>query len=1042
MHLVEDAVEMKRRKRANAAPTLHKGTPKTAVAKNKPSSNNHVVLQPSRDVEEILGRQTFPATLDLRPFSAVVTDHTLVEIAIVLLQRKMRIERLHIAGCDRFSAVGMRSLVHAIGPHLRGLDYSGSIVQKDVLKVLVTRLEDLRDVDFSNCETLSPDILRDFIPCYTHTLEKCNLSHSKLINDEALAWLAGTLGVHGGLTKCGKLVSLNIAQCTLVGDRGLAALGVGCTALEFLNLEGLANITDAGMEALVKGCRALRVLHLKRCVQISDGSVASIGKNCRQLRSINLCGCGRITTTGMTNLVAGATLLQSIDVQGCNLLTEDVLCVVATHLPSLQLLNVNGCQQITDTGLRTLAEHLPYVTLAASFRGLEPRDDATQLKFATHQRTIAHSAALRLQAWFRGHLGRKEAATWRRDKLETPAAKHVKLWFTMRLLMREINRRAGETRTRRQSATKIQALIRGFLVRAREYRAAADAFRLQVGNFAAIKIQTRYRGYYVRHGATMVNQAIHRMHARKAEERLLLCAVKVQRAYRARLSRCRLVEIMHVNALRRQQCHEAALKLQRLYRSRAARAATAALRQALEVHRASLRLKEQVARRLQANWRRHAARRAIQAARDAYKARLACQNAGAVVMQRVVRGWFGRKIAFARRVEWMEQTAAATTIQRKWRHYLAPRASTIIYESLASQIQRQMLQEAAEATAKSEALLQKERRKHAMDSASEVGSDNDDDDWFEYLDPNGQLVWFSPSREPRFLVRPNGFAREKTLVGMGVKMYWPFEETWFSGRVTKFCITKRKHKIEYDDGDKEWTRLDEMEPSHVQVFNGNCWLMYDNFMPSRRALQASLYVNVRFQKYDAALFVWRQGKIKWFDDALGAFCVAYDDEETSGGGGASLEMVDLFACEDDVQVQDRRSLQWMGLGSYFFGLGYAIPPRLQDYLDYEGPYEQDTWTPQEDASGWGEYQAPDAAVEYGEWMQNQTYGEEDSIAAAGGYEIPPATEHEFTWTAESDVNDPQEEEDNANDGDDQEDGRDDEYEDGDADDEEENEEET
>ncbi|RHZ18944.1 hypothetical protein DYB31_003768, partial [Aphanomyces astaci] len=780
-------------------------------------------VQSNDDVDAILMHQ-LPATLDLRPHAALVTDHVLVELAIAIMQRKLTISHLRIAGCNAFSAVGMRSLVHAIGPHLKSLDYSASIVKRDVLKVLVTRLEDLRELDFSSCATLSSDVLRDFMPCCNHTLEKCNLAHCSLVNDE------------GGLTQCANLKSLNLAHSPLVGDRGLAALGVGCGALQFVSFEGLINITDTGMVKFVAGCMALRVLHLKRCV--TDRSLAAIGAHCHRLRSINLCGCGRITTTGMTTLVLGATQLQAIDVQGCNLLTEEVLCVVATNLPALQLLNVNGCQQITDNGIRTLADHLPYVTSATHFRGLEPLANATNLKFATHQKTIAHSAAIRLQAWYRGHLGRIQAASWRRIQLEVPAAKRLKQWYMMLRLVREVNRRAFDTSVARRSATTIQALVRGFLVRARLDRDANNMFRLHVGNVAATKIQTRYRGHFVRHGTTMVNQALHRMRVRVAEQRRVRCAVMVQRSYRARLNRCRLVEITHVNSLRRRQCHDAASKLQRLYRSRAARAQTAVLRRAMEEHKAWKRHQVRVAVRLQSNWRRHAARRTIDAARVAHAERVAKRHAGATAVQRVGRGWLGRKKALVRRTQWMAQTAAAKRLQRWWRRCLAPRANTVAYQSLVAQIKLQLLAEAADAEAKTEvhtipqtyafscslqAMLQKDRRKHDMDSASEADSE---DDWYAYPGTNGQPWWFSPSRDQRQIVRPNCYAIAKSMVGLGVRVYWPFEATWFQGRIVKYCTSKRKHKIEYLDGDKEWSVLDDVEVGHLQLFNHECWLMY------------------------------------------------------------------------------------------------------------------------------------------------------------------------------------------------------------------------
>ncbi|KAF0692065.1 Aste57867_16809 [Aphanomyces stellatus] len=257
-----------------------------------------------------------------------------------------------------------------------------------------------------------------------------------------------------------------------------------------------------------------------------------------------------------------------------------------------------------------------------------------------------------------------------------------------------------------------------------------------------------------------------------------------------------------------------------------------------------------------------------------------------------------------------------------------------------------------------------------MDSASEADSE---DDWYEYPSSrDGLPCWFSPSRDQRQLVRPNCFAREKSLVGLRVKLFWPFEDTWFEGQIVKFCTSKRKYKIEYMDGDKEWAELDDADPGTTMLFNGGCWLMYENYLPSARALKAALFVNVRVQRYSTAYFAWIPGKVHAYDDATGRFELRYDD--------GSDERLDLFAHEDDVQVQDRRSLEWMGLGAYFFGGRYDVPPRVQAYLDYDGPYDEPS--PMAEVNGAAADET--AVVAYGEWPQETEWGWDASMYGQEG----------------------------------------------------------
>ncbi|OQR99563.1 hypothetical protein ACHHYP_05759 [Achlya hypogyna] len=928
--------------------------------------------------DQVLAHCAGSSTLDLRPVADSLDDLALVDIASRLSHLQPPIDALVLSGCSRISAIGVRSLAHAVGGHLKKLSYARSIVDRAILKVLATRLESLEELDFSHCPTLAGDAIREFVPCCNRTLRRADLSNCPAITDE------GTIGTQGALTQCCKLLSLNLAFTTAVSDRGLAALAVGCRALQFISLEGLERVTDVGIRHLARGCQHLRLAHLKHCVQITDEALQALGAHCKKLQSVNVCGCVHITTAGVSAIVTGAKSLQVLDLQGCALLTEEALCLVAMGLPSLQHLNVNGCQQITENGLRTLAGHLPFVQLATTFRGLEPKSNATELKFSHHKATIAQSAALRLQAWYRGLLGRRLARSWRHVMIEVPAARKIQTTYARHRLRVEIAGRVDKARVITRLVTRVQAHTRGFLVRRRYHRALEAHYALTVATRAAVRVQTRLRGFLVRRQTTPVNLALARMYRRFEEERAIRSAVRVQRSYRRRLNRCRLVEVVGLAQRRRQQCIDAAIKLQRLFRARAARALTRDLRCQLEARRAWKQRLVAMAIKLQAHWRRHASWRQLQRARLELARRLSRQHQAATRIQALVRGTFGRQAACKQRDMILARHAAAAVIQRSWQRYLHPVTCTVEYTKLVSDIQWQLQLEAYEAERRKEALLERERQAAMRDSASEAESD---DDWYAQEDGD---FWFSPSRNEREYTRPNRFAREKSLVGLPIKVFWPLEDAWFEGRVAKFCASRCKHKIAYLDGDTEWLELDAMDETQLQLFSGS-WMMYENYLPTDLALKAALYVHTRCQLYSTEYFCWRTGWIDSFDATREIFRVVYDDDATT--------MVDfeLFALEDEVQVQDKRSLRWYHPAAYFFGDGYDPPLRVADYLAYvppgpeavvsNGTMDNSAWNDNYYGDNGSGYNEADASGYYGGgetpiWTEDSAMEDEDVATAA------------------------------------------------------------
>jgi hypothetical protein len=919
-------------------------------------------------------QQRDPDVLDLRPYAEELDDVLLTEMAHQLrANRAPGYSLLILTGCRKLTPVrdpvhdctclpkltqlardwmqvGLRSLVHVVGERLRQLDCSFTIMSTPMLQVLASGIERLDMLDFSSCPRLLSEGVREFISCCNTSLTRLNLSRCGALTDDALGWVGGALGPQGSRTRCRRLLSLDVSYTAAICDRGLAALGAGCRALQFLNLEGLERISDAGTLLIVRGCNTLRVLSLKRCLQLTNATLVHVGQHGSKLRSLNLSGCYGMSSPGLLTMVLGTPLLQSLNLEGCLHMREDILAPVATACPALQTLNVTGCQDITDTGIKTLAENMPFVQRAHSYRGLEPRADGLEIKYSIQERTIRASAALRLQAYFRGYLGRCVASSWREKMIQTPACRKIRRCYMCWHLRRELECRVKCTKLIYRSAVRIQSLIRGVLGRTALARLQQEERRFTVWSVYAVKVQAAYRGYWTRRHFVLVRKSMERYRLEQGLVQRESAASRLQISYRARFGRSRFEDLMTLNQRRRKEQQDAAVTLQRLFRTRAARSAYRQLRAAMTKQQEEVRKVEGLAVKLQSNWRGHRSRQnelvRVRAEAHALK-RL--KHAAASRINAGVRGYFGRRYARSKRVRYQTRLRAACVIQRAWRRYSVPDAKQINLDVMLMHLRESALNEDAVARAQQAEILRKARELVNRDSASEPESD---DDWRDFQDEYGDQFWFSPSRNERVYIRPNDHAREKSILEMPCRVLWPLEQRWFDGRVTRYNWMKDRHRIDYDDGDHEWLSVFRADSSRVQLFNGHCWCMAPMLDTSKRALRAAIFIGVYFQRFDPRRLLWRSGTFRAYHEPSDVFLLMYDSIDNGNGGPLQYdqEWVSVFSTENHFQVQDAITRQWYSLSGYVFGHVRGRPLDMQmlqstenkgnwysvaDYLDYD-----------------------------------------------------------------------------------------------------------
>jgi hypothetical protein len=204
-------------------------------------------------------------------------------------------------------------------------------------------------------------------------------------------------------------------------------------------------------------------------------------------------------------------------------------------------------------------------------------------------------------------------------------------------------------------------------------------------------------------------------------------------------------------------------------------------------------------------------------------------------IQRLVRGYWGRKRVQKIRIRMALEYCAAREIQRIYRGrrvmgWRDMRMNIIASFVLDRQyIERQDRVKAARL--RYQAYLVDVNRDSASDSYDEdAGAANP---WtYVYDQIMGVDKWINiETNEVVFEEPADPDAMVKALVGVRVKVLWLAQGEWFEGHITKYHFRKKRHRIDYDDGDYEW--LDVMKESdRIQVLETDgVWTMISLYKP-------------------------------------------------------------------------------------------------------------------------------------------------------------------------------------------------------------------
>ncbi|OWZ10853.1 hypothetical protein PHMEG_00016221 [Phytophthora megakarya] len=177
------------------------------------------------------------------------------------------------------------------------------------------------------------------------------------------------------------LMSLNLKNCFNIGDDAMSVVGKFSGNLAKLNLKGLRKVSDRGIMKIAKGCPSLARISVSGR-NITAQTFKLLGKMCRKLRILDISERQDLETPAcFVYLVPTKSsgfhpphILRRIDLSATNICDIGV-SVLASACSQLECINLSKCTQITDFAIEALATRCFQlrVLLLANTRGITDR---------------------------------------------------------------------------------------------------------------------------------------------------------------------------------------------------------------------------------------------------------------------------------------------------------------------------------------------------------------------------------------------------------------------------------------------------------------------------------------------------------------------------------------------------------------------------------------------------------------------------------------------------------------------------------------------
>lgn len=223
-----------------------------------------------------------------------------------------QLESISLAFCRTITGIGLAYLAKNC-PRLVSMNLSEcALIADDGFCAVAQTCTSLKLVELSKCYGLSNLAVQHLLRL--PFLISMNIGGCSEITDQAFAGI-----------RCPVMERLNLNNIGRLTDTALIALAEGCPGLKELELCG-SQITDIGIVRLVSKCTKIVKLNLRGCRQVSDAGLGFLSDRCSALQYIDLSRCSRrVTEEGILSLSEGSLTLKFVAISGCSWVTEEFI---------------------------------------------------------------------------------------------------------------------------------------------------------------------------------------------------------------------------------------------------------------------------------------------------------------------------------------------------------------------------------------------------------------------------------------------------------------------------------------------------------------------------------------------------------------------------------------------------------------------------------------------------------------------------------------------------------------------------------------------
>lgn len=377
----------------------------------------------------------------------------------------------------------------------------------------------------------------------------------------------------------------------------------------------------------------------------------------------------------------------------------------------------------------------------------------------------------------------------------------------------------------------LQRVYRGYLARCKAWKLRAQVEEFKRLYPFALTIQKVVRGHKCRRTDRYVATAIRAMYRRRLAEAIVAISVRFQSCGRRFLARKKAEAWKEVRIRRTKDEYNAILILQCLGRCYNARVTVYKIRaEAARLADLQFRSATKIQRWMCKMTRRHRANMSEADRMRIYKR----EWMATLRLQKVYRGFKGREKWNRAKIKYAREYYAATQIQRIFRGCLILQYKDLRLNIISAYVLDRHYVERQDSIVAARHRYRMFLEEVQRDSASEPDAEEEEPpEWEKFFDKvRGKPYWYNAMTAETTYDEPLGnLVHEKAMIYKRVRVFWVVQGVWYEGVITDFHRRKKRHRIQYDDGDHEWLNLEaEYDRIQVQLDDGS-WVMYTMYKP-------------------------------------------------------------------------------------------------------------------------------------------------------------------------------------------------------------------